>query len=208
LEENTSVWIAQKEGRSKTGDDKTQAGLVKMFGMTSEGSDIYNSLKITPVSISYEVEPCGGLKAREMYIRKTTGSYIKSEGEDLQSMQVGISGNKGKVHFQFGSVLENSAVEACFKDASKNESMNNLAALIDKTIISNYKLFPNNYIAYYLLTGDDKFNYAFSQEEINVFKEIMDFELVGFEFDMEELKPYFLSIYANPVINKMNLGII
>lgn len=211
LDENSSVWIAQKEGRSKNGNDKTHAGLVKMFGMSARGEDIaafYNSLNIAPVAISYEIEPCGGLKAREMYIREVHGNYQKEEGEDLRSMQIGITSDKGKVHFQFSPPLEKNEIASCFDGYSKNDSIKNLAFKIDEIILGSYHLFPNNYIAYYLKTGDNQFNNLFTTDQLNLFNDLMDFETAGFEFSLEELKPYFVDIYANPVINKINIGAI
>ena len=86
--------------------------------------------------------------------------------------------------------------------------MKNLATLIDRIIISNYKLFPSNYIAYYIKTGDNRFNHYFNESEKNIFEEMIEFELVGFEYDSELLKPHLLNIYANPVISKIDLGII
>ncbi|MCB0819121.1 MAG: 1-acyl-sn-glycerol-3-phosphate acyltransferase [Bacteroidetes bacterium] len=211
IDENISVWIAQKEGRAKNGNDKTHAGLVKMFGMSARGEDIpafYNSLNIAPVSISYEIEPCGGLKAREMFIRASQGNYKKEDGEDLRSMQIGITGDKGKVHFQFSAPLEKNKISSCFEGYSKNDSIKNLAIKIDELIIGSYHLFPNNYVAYYLKTGDNRFNDLFTSEQLNIFNDLMDFELAGFEFGFEELKPYFIDIYANPIINKINIGAI
>ncbi len=211
LNENISVWIAQKEGRSKEGKDRTHAGLIKMFGMASDWDDpaeLYHSLRISPVSISYETEPCGGYKAREMYMRKQLGQYQKQEGEDLQSMKAGISGNKGKVHFEFSAPLDLSDIKKCFDGFSKNDAVKNLANLIDQYVISNYKLFPSNYIAYYLKTGDTRFNNYFSASELTEFEDMIEFELVGFEFDSELLKPHLLNIYANPLISKIDFGII
>jgi hypothetical protein len=207
-DENSSVWIAQKEGRAKDGNDRTHAGLIKMFGMVSDWSkpaEFYNQLRISPVSISYEFEPCGGYKAREMFMRYQSGVYQKQDGEDLQSMQSGISANKGKVHFEFSQSLNYIDINNCFKGFSKNEGVKNLALLIDNYVIGNYKLFPSNYIAYYMLTADTKFNDYFNEAQRIEFEEMVEFELAGFEFAPEMLKPYLLRIYANPVISKIQL---
>jgi 1-acyl-sn-glycerol-3-phosphate acyltransferase len=211
LNENTSVWIAQKEGRTKDGNDRTQAGLIKMFGMNSETSDFvesYNKLNIAPVSLSYEIEPCGGMKAREKFITASTGKYIKAEGEDLLSMQNGISKPKGKVHFEFSSPIEKSQIEKAFSSGIKNESVKALAELIDAIIIKNYKLFPFNYIAYDLLNQTADFSSHYSDTLKDQFARICKNELMEYGEDASAVMPYLLSIYANPVKNKISRNLI
>ncbi|MEX1189506.1 MAG: 1-acyl-sn-glycerol-3-phosphate acyltransferase [Bacteroidia bacterium] len=211
LNENTSVWIAQKEGRTKDGNDRTQAGLLKMFGMNSETEDMveaYHSLNIAPVSLSYEIEPCGGMKAYEKYITSLKGEYQKAPAEDLISMQNGISKQKGRVHFEFSAPLNKSQIEEAFSSGKKNESVKNLAEIIDQVIISNYKLFPFNFVAYDMLNKTNRFIDQYSDENINQFNRVCKSELMEYGAEAEAILPYLLNIYANPVLNKIKRDLI
>ncbi len=141
LETNNSIWIAQKEGRAKDGNDQTDPAILKMFHVEGRKRKIAfpeftKSLNIVPVSISYESDPCDLAKARELNEIASTGSYQKSEFEDIDSIILGITGYKGRVHINFGDVI-NQAYETPVE----------LASEIDRQIHSNYKLFPNNYLA-------------------------------------------------------------
>ncbi len=211
LNDNTSVWIAQKEGRTKDGNDRTQAGLIKMFGMNSETADLvqsYYKLNIAPVSLSYEIEPCGGMKAREKFITSKTGKYVKAEGEDLLSMQNGISRPKGKVHFEFSAPLEKAEISKAFSSGKKNESVKALAELIDQIIIKNYRLYPFNFIAFDMINGNNQFNSFYSDELKNQFSRICNNELSEYGEESDLILPYFLQIYANPVKNKLSRNLI
>jgi glycerol-3-phosphate O-acyltransferase len=114
--DHSSIWIAQKEGRTKDGLDKTHAGLLKMFGMAweEEFSKAYEKLNIVPVSISYEFEPCAGMKAFEMFSRSIHGNYEKQPGEDLQSMKNGIAHKKGRVVYSFGKPFNSIELNTIF----------------------------------------------------------------------------------------------
>ncbi len=135
-----SVWIAQAEGRAKDGDDRTDSAILKMFHMSRKDepfAQVIDSLQLIPVSISYEYDPCDLAKARELFIRASTGTYEKAPGEDDASIALGITGYKGRVHLHFGS-----APGARFDDAKQ------LAAEMDRQILSGYRLFPVHYLAY------------------------------------------------------------
>jgi len=137
--DNELVWIAQAEGRAKDGDDRTDPAILKMFHLSCKEatfSETVRDLRMTPLTISYEYDPCDIAKARELYIRETTGQYLKAAGEDDASIALGITGFKGRVHVHFGAVVEP------IEDAKE------LAAAIDKQIWSSYRLFPVNYLAY------------------------------------------------------------
>lgn len=139
-EEGQSIWIAQAEGRAKDGDDRTDSAILKMFHMSRKDepfAEALAALNLVPVSISYEYDPCDQAKARELQIRSSTGSYQKAPGEDDASIALGITGYKGRVHVQFGA-----PVREGFEDAKQ------LAALIDRHILGNYRLFPVHYLAY------------------------------------------------------------
>ena len=141
VHEGHSIWIAQKEGRAKDGDDKTDPAILKMFYVDGkkqkiEFVDYMRSLNIVPVSISYELDPTDKAKARELYEKSVNGSYEKGEFEDIESIVAGIVGQKGRVHVSFGAPITEG-----FSDPDE------LAALIDKAIWSSYRLFPGNYLA-------------------------------------------------------------
>ena len=142
-----SIWIAQAEGRAKDGDDRTDSAILKMFHMSRKDepfADVIASLKLTPVSISYEYDPCDQAKARELYTRATTGSYTKQPGEDDKSIGLGITGYKGRVHVHFGDPITSG-----FEDAKQ------LAALTDAQILTGYRLFPVHYLAYAMWSERD-----------------------------------------------------
>ncbi|MBC9251886.1 glycerol acyltransferase [Pseudomonas alcaligenes] len=135
-----SIWIAQAEGRAKDGDDRTDSAILKMFHMSRKDepfTEVLDSLNLIPVSISYEYDPCDLAKARELSIRASSGSYEKAPGEDDASIALGITGYKGRVHVHFGS-----QVSTGFEDAKQ------LAALMDRHILTGYRLFPVHYLAY------------------------------------------------------------
>ncbi|MNH05904.1 hypothetical protein D3C79_652550 [compost metagenome] len=135
-----SIWIAQAEGRAKDGDDRTDSAILKMFHMSRKDEPfgaVIQSLNLSPVSISYEYDPCDQAKARELYIRATTGTYSKAPGEDDLSIAQGITGYKGRVHINFAP-----PVTAFFEDTKQ------LAAEIDRQILAGYRLFPVHYLAY------------------------------------------------------------
>ncbi|CAK9891291.1 MULTISPECIES: 1-acyl-sn-glycerol-3-phosphate acyltransferase [Pseudomonas] len=142
-----SIWIAQAEGRAKDGDDRTDSAILKMFHMSRKDEPfgaVIQSLNLSPVSISYEYDPCDQAKARELYIRATTGTYSKAPGEDDISIAQGITGYKGRVHINFAPPVTE------FVEDTKQ-----LAAEIDRQILAGYRLFPVHYLAYAQWTGVD-----------------------------------------------------
>lgn len=146
-EEGHSIWIAQREGRAKDGNDLTEPAIIKMLAMsmdkqTENFSDYINSLHIVPVSISYELDPCDGAKARELYETRTHGKYEKYEHEDVASIATGIAGQKGKVHVAFGQPL-----------VGQFDTAEAVAAAVDAQVVANYHLHPTNFFAYELLHG-------------------------------------------------------
>lgn len=208
-EEHVSVWIAQKEGRTKNGSDQTQAGLLKMFAMSGEGeiSNRLRDLRITPVSISYEIEPCGGMKAHEQFLKARDGKYDKAAGEDLKSMQSGIAKAKGKVQFHIGATISPEIVSATFENTNKNEAFRELAIHIDKAISTNYKLFPFNFVALDMLNQSSEMSHLYSATDVSAFHDLIHEELHPLKEDKADLLPHFLAIYANPVKNKLSFGL-
>jgi len=210
INEKSSIWIAQREGRTKDGNDQTQAGLLKMFSMSSDASydESFSELHIVPVSISYEFEPCVGLKAQENVIRTKSGDYQKKEGEDLLSMKEGIAQQKGRVVFSFGKELEKSQIQEAFSAQNKNEAFKNLAQLIDSYIVENYKLFPNNYISQDLLSGNNQFSDKYTNEDFTEFNKHVEEQMMKIGRNEEEYRKAIYSIYANPVKHKTSLKLI
>lgn len=199
-EDIESVWIAQAEGRAKDGDDRTDSAILKMFHMSRKDeafSEVMQSLHITPVSISYEYDPCDLAKARELYIRAMTGSYEKAPGEDDTSIVLGITGYKGRVHVHFGTPLER------IPDDAKQ-----LATEIDQQILTHYRLFPVHYLAYaQWQPGDPEIQVPpaaelFPADELSRAQTEWSRRLAACP---EEHRPYLILQYANPVRNQYRI---
>lgn len=201
-EKKESIWIAQRNGRTKNGDDRTQTGLIKMLSLGSEQiCDSLAGLNIVPVSISYEREPCDIHKVRELYMDRRA-KYVKAPKEDLMSILSGITGDKGRIHFTFGRVL-NPFLKGLEKEGlHDNEAIERITGEIDRQIHSAYKLWPSSYIAADLLEGSERFNAHYSDEESKEFKAVMDMKLSTLKgMDPKETSEIFLNIYANPIYN-------
>ena len=206
IEENRdSVWIAEREGRTKNGDDRAQQSLLKMLKMSgpSHFAENFRALNVMPLAISYEWEPCDTLKTQELYT-KSTGEYIKTPEADMQSMVTGLASYKGKVHFHIDRITPEELNE--LNDLPSNgERIEKLAAIIDNKIHRNFKLWPNNYIAYDLLHSTNKFVNFYTEEERENFKRIMDQKMNKLEGHLSMLNHIYLEMYANPVKNRLNL---
>lgn len=201
-EDNHNVWIAQREGRAKDGIDKSEPAIIKMFAMSRTKSAPFsegiNELHIVPVSISYEYDPCDQLKANELYQLAVQGDYKKDEHEDIASIALGISGQKGHVHVHFGEKLQ-----ADFENADE------VAEQLDRQIIKNYILHPSNYFAYQKLHGEypkgvysDK-ALSFDSSKLTVKEKEFEERLAQCP---AEQQPYLLAAYANPIVSKQKLG--
>ena len=205
----SSVWIAQRGGRAKTGQDLTETSVLKMFDLSGESTfaDNFSELNILPLSISYEYESCDALKAREVLISRTrAGHYVKKKGEDTNSILTGIRQKKGRVHIQTAEPVTRQELEA-ISELPRVERYNRLAELIDARIISSYKLFKTNYIGYDLMCGSSKYlGTEYSQSDLNDFKCYADKKLkeVSKGLDENELRQIFYEIYGNPVKSKFN----
>jgi len=195
----SSVWIAQRNGRTKDGIDITEQGLLKMLDMSGRGDYVtdFEELSIAPISISYEFEPCDFLKAKELYISRRT-QYKKSPGEDLNSILTGIMQYKGNIHISFCEPVSKEEIEGCGSMA-KNERFKSLAEIIDSRIRSNYKIWNNNRVSYDIVNNSDKFSNFYTKVERDSFEEYCNFKISSFDGEREELKSLFLSIYANSI---------
>lgn len=204
-EKENPVWIAQREGRAKNSDDRTQESVIKMLAMGGEGGIIerLRSLNIVPISITYEYDPCDYLKAQEFQLKRDNADYKKSPKDDLINMQTGMFGFKGKIHYHAAECI-NKAMESLDTSLPKNELLNNIAALVDKGIHSNYVIHPINYYAYGLLTGDAQFKSKLSVEEEKQLENYFIGQLNKIELPNKDecfLMGKLLEMYANPLNN-------
>ena len=203
VERRQSVWIAQRNGRTKDGIDRTDQGIVKMFGMTFPGSKVeaLAQLHIVPVSVSYEWESCDILKTLELYERRR-GPYTKKPGEDLNSILTGIVQPKGRVHMEFCRPISHGEL-ARWEDCTSGDFHRRVAHLVDERICTAYRLTPNNYIAHDLLYGNQTYRHEYTDEQKQAFLRHMN-RLCQYEesSDVEALCEIFLGIYANPIESK------
>ena len=206
-----SVWIAQREGRAKDSNDRTQESLIKMMGLEGPGSLIENLLakKLAPISISYEFDPNDYLKAREFLLRKNNPDFQKSERDDLLSMETGIMQFKGRVHFGAGKCI-NSKIEELKDIEDRNEIIRRVCAIIDNSIHMEYKIYPINYVAYDVVTGSNRFRSSYSDEELSAVNEYLDKQLSKVSDvpnitaeDYAYMRNMMLQMYANPLRNKL-----
>jgi len=199
-EEKESVWIAQRNGRTKNGIDLTQQGLLKMLTYYDDSRDVVDILQemnITPLTVSYEYEPCDKLKARELALSEKE-KYVKKPGEDFNSICQGIFGFKGRVHLVIGKPL-NDAIGKVDKNLRKNEKLTAIAQLIDQQIYANYYLYPTNYIAYDYVENCQKFAEHYTEKQKEDFLQYIEKQSIIEDVGSEKMKMYLLNIYANPV---------
>jgi len=201
-----SVWIAQRNGRTKDGDDHTDQGIIKMFCMSCPEDKIkaLSQLHIVPVSISYEWESCDVMKAIELYESRLE-KYIKKPGEDLTSILTGIIQHKGRVNFTLGDeITEDDLIQ--YDSCTNNDYHRLVAQLLDERINGGYKLYPNNYVAHDIRHGQTRFAAYYTPSDKMKFMKYMEC-LNDYDVDdIDILKDLFLGIYANPVSNKIKLG--
>lgn len=201
-EKKQSVWIAQRNGRTKDGNDATDQGIIKMFCMSCPEDKIkaIEQLHIVPVSISYEWESCDILKTLELY-ESQFAKYTKKPGEDLNSILTGIVQPKGKVHIELCDPVSYAELSE-LEHLTNNEYHKAVAKLLDKRINTAYRLYPNNYIAYDLRYGTTKYVEYYTQQERDAFIERVKLLERYDTCEVETLKDIFLGIYSNPVNNK------
>ena len=197
-----SIWIAQRPGRTKNGNDKTEAGLLKMFNMSGIGNftDSLQELNIVPLVISYEYEPCCEFKVKELLETTLHGTYQKRPDEDLQSIIAGITQPKGRIHLSIGKPV-NQFLNKLEENDSINNKVTKLAEMIDAEMYRRYKLWPNNYIACDLLIGRHDYNGFYTAIEKEDFLIYMENKLRGLAEERKTSKELLLKIYANPLIN-------
>ena len=209
IEKNQSIWIAQREGRAKDSNDRTQESLLKMFNMYGTGSFIENLIKlnICPLSISYEYDPCDFLKAKEMQQRRDNSCFKKIQQDDLINMQTGVMGYKGKVVYEITGDINKELNKIADETSSRNEQITLVTELIDKRIHANYNIFSNNKIAYDTLKEGKHFTNEYSILQKTDFEKYLSLQISKIDIENKDdnfLRIKLLEMYANPLINKLN----
>jgi 1-acyl-sn-glycerol-3-phosphate acyltransferase len=203
LHENRSVWIAQREGRTKDGNDATNSGVLKMLAMGAEGKnamDYFKKAKIVPVSISYEYDPTDALKMPQLMAEANNEIYIKEKNEDFMTLLSGIMGQKKRIHLHIGDVLEAELDTIVAENDNTNKQIQAMAQVIDDAVLGNYKLWPTNFIAYDILNKTDQYKNRYTENEKSLFQRRLEMRI---DDDNPVALEGFLAMYANPVVNKL-----
>lgn len=201
--ENRSVWIAQREGRTKDGNDATQQGVLKMLTMANEGqplTEFFRKLKIVPVSISYEYDPTDALKMPQLLAKANDEVYVKEKNEDFNNLLSGIIGQKKRIHLHVGKVIDAELDDIAALTDNANKQIQALTQVLDEAIIKGYKLWPTNYIAYDLMHNSTQFADKYTEKEKQVFERRLEMRI---DEENKILRDGFLAMYANPVVNKL-----
>ena len=202
LRENRSVWIAQREGRTKDGNDATHSGVLKMVAMGSDEANVmhyFKKIKIVPVSISYEYDPTDALKMPQLMAEAKEEIYIKEKNEDFITLLSGIIGQKKRIHLHVGKILDDEIDQICKDNDNTNKQIQALAQAIDDSILQSYKLWPTNYIAYDLLNQTNIYAAEYTEAEKSLFERRLEMRI---DVNNEMMRESFLAMYANPVINQ------
>lgn len=210
VDKNTSIWIAQREGRAKDSSDRTQESVIKMLAL-SGGKKILETIKclnICPVSISYELDPNDFLKAQEFLMKKRDPEYHKSQHDDLLSMETGLLGYKGRIHLHLSGSI-NPELDKLNEISDKNELVSKICDIIDNRIHAGYKIYPVNYICYDRVNHTDKYLNEYTEDDVEAFDKYLDEQLrkVRVSDVTEEEKAFMrnkmMEMYANPLHNKL-----
>ncbi|SHF89417.1 Acyltransferase [Flavobacterium segetis] len=203
LHENRSVWIAQREGRTKDGRDETNPGILKMLGMGSDEEnlmDYFKKIKIVPVSISYEYDPTDALKMPQLIAEANNEVYVKEKNEDFMTILSGALGQKKGIHIHVGKILDVEIDEIKLNNESSNKQIVSVAQVIDDAILSNYKLWPTNFIAFDIVNKTSRYSHLYTENEKSLFARRLEMRI---DHDNPVALDSFLAMYANPVVNKL-----
>ncbi|WP_367773087.1 1-acyl-sn-glycerol-3-phosphate acyltransferase [Flavobacterium sp. WC2421] len=201
--ENRSVWIAQREGRTKDGNDETNPGVLKMLGMGSDESnlmDYFKKIKIVPVSISYEYDPTDVLKIPQLMAEANNEVYIKEKNEDFMTLLSGVMGQKKRIHIHIGDVLDKEIDGIKNEFENSNKQIQALAQVIDDAILRNYKLWPTNFIAYDILNKTNTYSHLYTENEKSLFERRLEMRI---DAENPVALQGILDMYANPVVNQL-----
>lgn len=211
---NDNIWIAQREGRAKDSDDRTQESILKMMAMGGEGSvtERLKQLHIVPLAISYEYDPCDYLKAAEFQLKRDVEGWKKTKQDDVLSMQTGIMGYKGKIHYHCAPCIDD-FLDRLPADTPKGDIFKIIAEHIDRGIHANYSLYANNLIALDMLDGTTAGQYTAEEKarfEAYLAKQLQKAEgalqKAGIKPDVDYLRERMLTMYANPARNKFRVA--
>src|SRR5690554_66575 len=205
---NQSIWLAQREGRAKDSNDRTQTSLLKMLTLHDSREPLLalKQLNIIPLSISYEYDPCDYLKAKEFQLKRDNPEHKKSQADDIENMYTGMVGLKGKIHFRLGECI-NPVISNISVETGRNDMLEKVADVIDKEIFKNYSFFPINYIAYDLMTGSQEFSSEYSSEDKVNFNNYIDTQIDKIKIihkDEDFLRQKMIEMYGNTVKNHLN----
>ncbi|TDE05077.1 1-acyl-sn-glycerol-3-phosphate acyltransferase [Flavobacterium hiemivividum] len=203
IHESRSVWIAQREGRTKDGLDATNPGVLKMVGMGSDEAnlmDYFKKIKVVPVSISYEYDPTDVLKIPQLLAEANNEVYIKEKNEDFMTLLSGVMGQKKGIHIHIGDVLDTKIDAIKEEFTNSNKQIQALAQVIDDSIIGNYKLWSTNYIAFDILNKTDTYSQFYTADEKSLFERRLEMRI---DADNPVALQGLLDMYANPVVNKL-----
>ena len=204
-QKHENIWIAQREGRAKDSDDRTQESVLKMLAMGGTGDNFVDKLKdlnIVPLTISYEFDPCDYLKAQEFQQKRDNPTFKKSKQDDLDNMKTGIFGYKGKVVYRCGKPVNNWIEE--LRDLPKNEFFKEMASRMDKEIHAGYEPMYLNYVALDMLNGNQNYADKYSAEEKKRFMDYLESQLSKIQLPNKDeafLRERILTMYANPLKN-------
>lgn len=207
---NDNIWIAQREGRAKDSDDRTQSAILKMMTMAGEGTIVekLKDLHIVPLAISYEYDPCDYLKAREFQLKRDIAGWKKSAMDDVVSMRTGVMGYKGQVHYHCAPCIDD-YLDSLSTDIPKTQIHDIVAAHIDEEIHRNYRLYPNNYVALDLLADGDTYASNYTAEDKERFEQYVATQIAKIDDvpgkDEAYLRERILTMYANPARNKLKI---
>lgn len=206
-EKNDNIWIAQREGRAKDSNDRTQPSILKMMAMGGEGSpvDRLRQLHIVPLAISYEYDPCDFLKAAEFQLRRDVPGWKKTALDDVNSMRTGIMGYKGEVHYHCAPCIDG-FLDNLSPDIPKSKVFDVIAEHIDKEIFRNYRLYPSNYIALDMLEGNEAHAGRYTAEDKAVFEKYLQGQIARIDIPNKDeafLRERMLTMYANPARNSL-----
>ncbi|MES2813248.1 MAG: 1-acyl-sn-glycerol-3-phosphate acyltransferase [Bacteroidota bacterium] len=203
LRENRSVWIAQREGRTKDGNDATHSGVLKMLAMAAGDRnviDYFKDIKIVPVSISYEYDPTDALKMPQLMAEANNEIYKKTSNEDFNNILGGILGQKKRIHIHIGDLLVDELTQIKEENSNTNKQIQAVTKVIDDSILQTYKLWPTNFIAYDILNQTDRFTDHYTEQEKSLFERRLEMRI---DSQNQQMKESFLAMYANPVVNKL-----
>ena len=206
-EKNDNIWIAQREGRAKDSNDRTQPSILKMMAMGGEGSpvDRLRQLHIVPLAISYEYDPCDFLKAAEFQLRRDVPGWKKTALDDVNSMRTGIMGYKGEVHYHCAPCIDG-FLDNLSPDIPKTKVFDVIAEHIDKEIFRNYRLYPSNYIALDMLEGNEAHAGRYTAEDKAAFEKYLQGQIARIDIPNKDeafLRERMLTMYANPARNSL-----